>query len=103
MKPIELFGVLMKTLGACLVVFGLSQLPRAVMVATTYNANEQDFVKLFLAYYAAEFICVAIGYVLLFKTDWFVRLVYSEARPSDLDTGDAESVLPPNLPTESNE
>ena len=95
MKPIELFNVLMKTLGACLVVFGISQLPRAVMVAGTFYANEQDFIKLFFTYYAAEFICVAIGYVLLFKTDWFVRLVYSEPRPTDLDMRDAEIALPP--------
>src|SRR5262245_25807481 len=81
MKPFELFGVLMKALGICLVVLGLAQLPRAVMVAGTFFADEQDFVKLFFTYYAAEFICVAIGYVLLFKTDWLVRLAYSKACP----------------------
>jgi hypothetical protein len=89
MKPYELFGVLMKALGVCLVIIGASQLPRATAVADAFS-DEFGFVKMFMTNYAANFIEVAVGFALVFKTGWITNLAFSDEFPGEITKqGDA--------------
>jgi hypothetical protein len=91
MKPIELFGVLLKTLGVCLVVIGVSQVPYMTAMARAFT-DEYGFIKMFMTSYGSITISVAVGYVLLFKTDWLANLTYAKALPED---DDGMSDVPP--------
>ena len=76
MKPRDLFGVIVKSMGVIFVIMGLQALPTAYRYLSHYPADAERGLGMVIEAMGGQAITVASGLLLVLATNWFVDMAY---------------------------
>ena len=76
MKPRDVFGVILKSIGVIFVIVGLQALPSAYRFIKHYPVDAEGGLSMVIDAVGSQAITVASGLLLVLATSWFVDMAY---------------------------
>jgi len=90
MKPPELLTILLKAMGAWTLIRGMAALPGAVRFSHDYP-DEQALLMMVADTFAAPIFLIAVGWLMIRRTNRFVDIAYRGSNPPAESTDDRQS------------